>query len=122
MQTQHNLTLASYLLRGLALLLDIILIPLTLVIGYIIWWLIVLGRGQTPGKQIIGIRVIRDTGEECGWGIMFVREFILKYLLTGFLGGATLGIYPVVNYLWPLFDKDNKALHDKMISTLVVRN
>ncbi len=122
MQTQHDHTLATYLQRGFALLLDIILVPLTLFIGYFIWWLIVLGKGQTPGKQILGIRVIKDTGEDCGWGIMFVREFIVKFLLAGFLAGVTLGIYPVVNYLWPLFDKDNKALHDKIISTLVVRN
>ena len=52
-------------------------------IGYIVWWLIVLGRGQTPGKQIVGIRVIKDNGEPSGWGYTFLREFVIKALLVG---------------------------------------
>ena len=54
--------------RIVAYLLDFILFYLTLVIGYIIWWLIVLGRGQTPGKQLMGIRVVKDNGEPSGRG------------------------------------------------------
>ena len=42
---------ATPLRRLGALLLDGLLCFLTLVVGYIIWWLIVLRRGQTPGKR-----------------------------------------------------------------------
>ena len=36
-------------------------------IGYIVWWLLVLGRGQTPDKQLVGIRVFKDNGKPSGW-------------------------------------------------------
>ncbi len=58
--------------RLAAFLLDIILIPLTLFIGYLIWMLIVFANGQTPGKQLVGIRVMKITGEPSGWGLTFV--------------------------------------------------
>jgi phage shock protein PspC (stress-responsive transcriptional regulator) len=41
---------ATPLRRLMAYLLDGALFFLTLIVGYIIWWLIVLRRGQTPGK------------------------------------------------------------------------
>ena len=93
-------------------------------IGYIVWWLIVLGRGQTPGKQIVGIRVIKDNGEPSGWGYMFLREFVIKALLVGFLSDAAFGIARLVDYLWPLWDRAEKmqTLHDKLLGTLVVLN
>ena len=93
-------------------------------IGYIVWWLIVLGRGQTPGKQIVGIRVIKDNGEPSGWGYTFLREFVIKALLAGFLSDATFGIARLVDYLWPLWDRAEKmqTLHDKLLGTLVVLN
>lgn len=120
MEERHGWELATYPQRVIAFLLDIVLIPLTLVIGYIIWWLIVLGRAQTPGKQIVGIQVVKDTGEPVGWGYMFLREFVIKGLLGGFLSSFA-GIYFVVDHIWPLFDDDKQTIHDKMVSTLVVK-
>lgn len=121
MEERHGWELATYPQRVIAFLLDIVLIPLTLVIGYIIWWLIVLGRAQTPGKQIVGIQVVKNTGEPVGWGYMFLREFVIKGLLGGFLYTIAVGIYFVVDHIWPLFDDDKQTLHDKMVSTLVVK-
>ena len=93
-------------------------------VGYIIWWLFALRRGQTPGKQIVGIRVIRDDGSPSGWGYTFLREFVIKFLLVGFLTEATFGIARLVDYLWPLWDRAEKmqTLHDKLLGTIVVRN
>ena len=120
MEERQGWELATYPQRVIAFLLDIVLIPLTLVIGYIIWWLIVLGRAQTPGKQIVGIQVVKDTGDPVGWGYMFLREFVIKGLLGGFLSSFA-GIYFVVDHIWPLFDDDKQTIHDKMVSTLVVK-
>ena len=94
------------------------------VIGYIVWWLIALGRGQTPGKQIVGIRVIKDNGEPSNWGYTFLREFVIKLLLVGFISDVTFGIGRLVDYLWPLWDRAEKmqTLHDKLLGTIVVRN
>ena len=100
------------------------IMAIVIAIGYIVWWLIALGRGQTPGKQIVGIRVIKDNGEPSGWGYTFLREFVIKLLLVGFLSDATFGIARLVDYLWPLWDRAEKmqTLHDKLLGTIVVRN
>ena len=90
--------------------------------AYVIWWLFSLRRGQTPGKQLVGIRVIKSNGEISGWGYTFLRELVIKGLVGGFLSGMTAGIYWVVDHLWPLFDSDRQALHDKMVDTLVVQD
>lgn len=102
----------------------IILAALVVLIGYIVWWLFALRRGQTPGKQIVGIRVIKDNGEPSGWGYTFLREFVIKFLLLGFISEATFGIARLVDYLWPLWDRAKKmqTLHDKLLGTIVVRN
>ncbi len=93
-------------------------------VGYIVWWLFALGRGQTPGKQIVGIRVIRDDGTPSSWGYTFLREFVIKFLLVGTLSSATSGIVRLVDYLWPLWDRAEKmqTLHDKLLGTIVVQN
>ncbi|MYE55206.1 MAG: RDD family protein [Chloroflexi bacterium] len=93
------------------------------VLGYIVWWLIALGRGQTPGKQIVGIRVIKDNGEPSNWGYTFLREFVIKLLLVGFISDVTFGIGRLVDYLWPLWDRAEKmqTLHDKLLGTIVVK-
>lgn len=100
----------------------IMLGSLAVLAAYVLWWLFTLQRGQTPGKQLVGIRVIRSSGEPSGWGYTFLRELVIKGLVGGFLSGMTAGIYWVVDHLWPLFDSDRQALHDKMVDTLVVED
>jgi len=94
-----------------------------ILLGYIVWWLIALGNGQTPGKQIVGIRVIKDDGSPSNWGYTFLREFVIKLLLVGFISDMTFGIARLVDYLWPLWDRAEKmqTLHDKMLRTIVVK-
>ena len=72
--------------RMFANILDVILFFLTLIIGYIIWWLIVLGRGQTPGKQLLGIRAVKRDGDRSGWGNTFIRE-VVKAVAHSFVIG-----------------------------------
>ena len=58
------------------LLLEYALFIVTLGIGYLIWFLIILGQGQTPGKQVLKLRVYDSTtGKPAKWGHMFLREF-----------------------------------------------
>ena len=77
-------------------------------------------RRANAGKQIVGVRVIRANGEPSGWGLAFLREVIIEWIVVGFLSAMTGGIFYVLNYVWPLWDKDRQALHDKMVETLVV--
>ena len=75
-------------------------------------------NGQTLGKQAMGIRVVlADDGEAIG----FWRGMLRTVLAQQLLAAITLYAYALVDYLWPLPDRRNQALHDKIASTLVVR-
>ncbi len=102
-----------------AFVLDGVLFILTLVIGYIVWWLFTLRRGQTPGKRLLGIRVIRADGTPSEWGWTFMREFIVKGIAVS-LGNAVVGIVWIVDLLWAFWDKDRQTIHDKIMKTVVV--
>jgi uncharacterized RDD family membrane protein YckC len=73
-------------------------------------------NGQTLGKQQVGIRVVRDDGRPVNVGTVLRREVIIK----GLLGAVSLGIFGLLDDLWPLGDATNRALHDKMVRTHVV--
>ncbi len=102
--------------RLMGLLLDGLLFFLTLIIGYIIWWLIVLGRGQTPGKQLLGIRVVRRDGNPAGWGSTFVRE-IIKVIAHS----TTIGFFADAILLL-MDDDERRSLSDRAVNTVVIRN
>jgi uncharacterized RDD family membrane protein YckC len=73
-------------------------------------------NGQTLGKQATGIRVVREDGAPITLGKALVREVVGRQLLAW----ITFSIYSLFDYLWPLSDKRNQALHDKIAGTLVV--
>ena len=79
---QHRL--GAYLLEG-------VLFFVTLGIGYFIWFFIILGQGQTPGKQILKLRVYdATTGSPARWGHMFIRELGLFLALLVFAYGIPI--------------------------------
>ena len=92
-------------------------------VGYLIWWLAVLGRGQTPGKQLMSIRVIRVDGRASGWGWTFLREFGIKFAAVNAVSFVSGGIGLIVwigDLVWAFWDKDRQALHDKIMRTVVI--
>jgi uncharacterized RDD family membrane protein YckC len=78
-------------------------------------------NGQTLGKQAAGIRVVRKDGQPVTFGFAFVREILVKTLLFGYAAIVTLYLATLLNYLWPLWDPENRALHDRIVGTLVKR-
>jgi len=100
--------------------LELVLFLVTLGIGWLIWTLIILGRGQTPSKQILNMRVVGiDTGQSPGWGMMFVREFLLKGVLMSIVVSVTFGL-GLILYFWLTWDDRNQELWDKILSTVVI--
>lgn len=75
--------------------------------------------GQTPGKKLVGVRVVRDDRQPMTFGYAFVREFLVKGALINTIGGFVF--LSVLNYLWPLWDDSNRALHDMIVSSHVVK-
>jgi uncharacterized RDD family membrane protein YckC len=78
-------------------------------------------NGQTLGKQLLGIRVVRTDGRPVTLGTVAVRHWLMKYLVFGIIAVITLYLVTLLNYLWPLWDDQNRALHDMAASTRVVR-
>jgi uncharacterized RDD family membrane protein YckC len=104
-------------LMGIGVAADIVALA---VIGYVLW---VIGpivydiyfhgsaSGQTPGKRLLGIRVIDfATGGPIGYGRATIR-WLSKILssIPCFLG-----------YLWMLWDKEKQTWHDKLANDVVV--
>ncbi|HSJ12901.1 MAG TPA: RDD family protein [Longimicrobiales bacterium] len=79
--------------------------------GFYFTALTVLGRGQTPGKRMLKIRVIRLDARPVGWWIAFER--FGGYAASFFSG--TLGFAQI------LWDRNRQALHDKATETVVIR-
>jgi uncharacterized RDD family membrane protein YckC len=78
-------------------------------------------NGQTLGKQMLGITVVRDTGEQLGFGYSALREVVVKNLLVG-IASSIIPLIPwLLDNLWPLWDDQNRALHDMVVQTHVVR-
>lgn len=94
---------------GVILLLLMVVVGLTLGL----WLLYQEGTtGQTPGKKVVGIRVVREAdGQVLGFGMAFVRK------LCHVLDNALCGL----GFLWPLWDEKSQTFADKIISTIVVQ-
>lgn len=70
-------------------------------------------RGATPGKALMGLRVLNHTtGTYLSYGQSFVRETFGKFVST-----VTLG----VGYIMVLVRKDKRALHDLIADSEVVK-
>jgi uncharacterized RDD family membrane protein YckC len=77
-------------------------------------------NGQTWGKQLVGIRVVRNGGEPETFWQAALREVVFKGLVVG-IASSIIPLIPwLLNYFWPLWDDENRALHDFACSTHVV--
>lgn len=77
--------------------------------------------GQTPGKRALGIRVVRADGQPMDSRTAFRREVLVKTILLGLLALLTLFLGWLLNYLWPLWDREHRAGHDIAVGTRVVQ-
>ena len=78
-------------------------------------------NGQTLGRMATGIRVIRADGQRMSFGFAVLREVAVKALLFGIAGSITFGLANLADVLWPLWDDENRALHDMIVNSRVVR-
>jgi len=66
--------------------------------------------GATPGKMIIGARIVRLDGSPLGY-----KRAFLRWLAT-----IVSDILLYAGYLFIAFRKDKRALHDLMVETKVI--
>jgi len=78
-------------------------------VAVIIFWL---ARGATPGKMVIGARVV----DAATLGKLGTGQAILRYL------GYYVSTLPLfLGLLWVAFDSRKQGWHDKIAGTLVIR-
>ncbi len=78
-----DLRLATPQHRLAAVAVDAGLYIVTLGIGWSIWALIMWAKGQTPGKQLLKIRVYGEVkNQPANWGHMLVRQSLIPGALT----------------------------------------
>ncbi len=130
--TSNDVEIASQGRRLAGFVLDLFLIVITLVIGWVIWYLFVAGDGQSPAKRLLGIRVIHDDGTTAGLGWMVIRDWAVRIIAFGAVewvllavlgeevGGSIFALAWVVAALWCVWDTDRQCVWDKIMRTRVV--
>ncbi|MFA5940123.1 MAG: RDD family protein [Sinimarinibacterium sp.] len=74
--------------------------------------LTVLWNGQTPGKRLLGIRVISLRGEPLSYWVAFERY-------GGYAAGFATGLMGFLQVFW---DPNRQAIHDRICFTAVIRD
>ena len=64
--------------------------------------------GQTPGKRVLGVRVLRKDGTRLNLGNALRRQV-----------GYWISTIFYLGFLWILFDSKRQGLHDKLAGTIV---
>jgi uncharacterized RDD family membrane protein YckC len=84
-------------------------VSLLAAMAYFTWFHGIAGR--TPGKMLLGLRVIQASGDPITPGVAFLRW--VGYLISG----------PVfcLGFLWVAFDGRKQGWHDMIAATLVIR-
>jgi uncharacterized RDD family membrane protein YckC len=67
--------------------------------------------GATPGKMALGLKIVRSDGTEISYGRAFGRFWAER------LSGLTL----TIGYIIAGFDREKRALHDRICDTRVVK-
>ena len=112
----QGIQLASVGRRIGAYFLAIPLFIVTLGIGYIIWGLVIWGRGQTPALSVLGMRVWHPESQKVAtFGRMALREIVGR-LVEGLLGAIT----ELVSFILMVTGRERKAIHDYIASTVVL--
>ena len=99
-------------------LIEIIQVGLVIEILFIIYYVSIPVRnhGQTFGKKMLKIRVVKDNESNVDFSTMFMRQAIAEQLL----GALTFGMSFVISALLALFRKDKKTISDLFANTKVV--
>jgi uncharacterized RDD family membrane protein YckC len=97
---------------------------LGITIGALLYAPLLMARtdGKTLGKMATGCRVVRADGRRIDFGWAALREVVVKALALGILAGMTGGLAYLADILWPLVDGRNRALHDIVVDSRVIRD
>lgn len=125
-----RLVLAGFLPRGIAFLVDFAILALVesvllfgsnataggvlwIVLGGVYQWYFLVDRdGQTPGKMLMRIRVVKVDGKP-----LQTQDALLRYL--GYVINALPFLFGL-GWAWAVIDARRQGWHDKLARTLVI--
>ena len=86
------------------------------IVGFLIgvgyqWYFLTQNNGQTPGKRLMGIRVIKVNGAP-----VTAVDVVIRYI--GYIINTAILL---LGWIWAIFDANHQGLHDKLAGTYVVR-
>ena len=85
---------------------------LSFVVGLVYYWYFWSRRnGQTPGKSVMNIRIVKADGSPIS-----DTDAILRYI-GYFINSVLFGI----GWIWAFFDTNQQGIHDKIVNTYVVK-
>jgi uncharacterized RDD family membrane protein YckC len=90
-------------------------------LGVAIWqWVSITNSGQSFGKRLVGIRIVRTDGSP----VDFVRGVVLRMWVISFVTGVAnqccLGWLVFLADILPIFGQERRCLHDQIADTKVV--
>ncbi len=100
----------GFMRTWLCLVYDWLLISIAFLTGPVYFIFLTTAGGQTIGKYVMGVRIVRVDGRQMSYVKAFVRY------VGYFVSIATLGI----GFLWVVIDVQRRALHDHMAGTCVI--
>jgi uncharacterized RDD family membrane protein YckC len=82
--------------------------------------------GRTVGKLALNIRVVSTNRRAMSLSVATIREVVIQVGVIGGLASLPAAfriiglITALLDYLWPLWDSEKRALHDMVVGTRVV--
>lgn len=75
------------------------------------WYFLTRHDGQTPGKMLMGIQVIKTDGTKISDADAVIRYvgYVISYTVV------------LIGFIWAFFDPKNQTWHDKLANTYVIR-
>ncbi len=93
--------------------LELLLFGACLGVGWIVWWVVLWPRGESPARSVLHLGVVsRDSGARAGTRQTAIRELLAKLLLP---------LAPV-SAAFVLLRADDQGLWDRLAGTRVVRS
>jgi uncharacterized RDD family membrane protein YckC len=90
----------------LVTILGVIVAVFFFILYFVVLWML---AGQTIGKAIMGLRIVRTDGERINLQRAVIR-----------LAGYWLSAFLFLGYLWALVDSRRQTFHDKLAGTFVI--
>ena len=100
-----------------AFLLDLLLLIVTCVIGWLIWSIVLYGQSTSPAKKMLGLYVVDlQTGAPATMQQMLLRELVGKIVL-----GSITGIVSLISAVLILIQPTRQGVWDYISKTTVVK-